>query len=36
MINSKMLKQISKRLHDGNADKSDIRIYNYYVSSWGI
>jgi len=36
MINSKDLKEISRKVEKGIADKREENIYNYYVASWGI
>ena len=36
MINSNDLKEISRKIKKGNANKREENIYNYYVAGWGI
>jgi hypothetical protein len=36
MISSNDLKEISRKIRKGNADKREESIYNYYVACWGI
>jgi hypothetical protein len=36
MISSKDLKEVTRKINKGNADKREENIYNYYVACWGI
>ena len=35
-MNTKELKEISRRVYEGKADSSEMRIYNYYIGCWGM